>query len=278
MTSRVVPASSDTIATSRLASAFSSDDLPALGGPAMTMRKPSRRRSPRWSARWRAIDGAQAVDDGAGLDRDVGRHVAFVGEVEPGLDQRLRAEQLRAPAFVELPQRAFRLRQRLTPLRLGLGIDQIGQTFDLGEIELAVLERAAGELAGLGKPHAGEGEQRIEHGADHGAAAMQLQLGHVLAGEARRRREPQHEAAVELRGRGGPMSRKAAWRGGGTPPHKASSASRVPGPDTRITATAASPGPLASATMVSFGATILRLHCVILGRNRRKGHAGADRR
>ena len=56
MTSRVVPASSDTIATSRLASAFSSDDLPALGGPAMTMRKPSRRRSPRWSARWRAID------------------------------------------------------------------------------------------------------------------------------------------------------------------------------------------------------------------------------
>ena len=42
MTSRVVPASSETIATSRLASAFSRDDLPALGGPAMTMRKPSR--------------------------------------------------------------------------------------------------------------------------------------------------------------------------------------------------------------------------------------------
>ena len=42
--------------------------------------------------------GAQALDDGAGLDRDVGRHIAFVGEIEPGLDQRLRAEQLRAPA------------------------------------------------------------------------------------------------------------------------------------------------------------------------------------
>ena len=62
------------------------------------------------SARWRAIDSRSALDDGAGLDRDVGRHVAFVGEVEPGLDQRLRAEQLRAPALVELPQRAFRLR------------------------------------------------------------------------------------------------------------------------------------------------------------------------
>ena len=43
MTSRVVPASSDTIATSRRASAFSRLDLPALGGPAMTTRKPSRR-------------------------------------------------------------------------------------------------------------------------------------------------------------------------------------------------------------------------------------------
>ena len=36
-------------------------DLPALGGPAMTMRKPSRRRSPRWSARWRAISSRKPL-------------------------------------------------------------------------------------------------------------------------------------------------------------------------------------------------------------------------
>src|SRR4029079_4026589 len=71
---------------------------------------------------------------------------------------------------------------------------------DLGEIELAVFERAPGELAGLGKAQAGEGEQRIERGTDHGAAAMQLPLGPGLAGEARGPREPQHETAVELRG------------------------------------------------------------------------------
>ncbi len=39
MTSRVVPASSDTIAASRRASAFSRLDLPTLGGPASTTRK-----------------------------------------------------------------------------------------------------------------------------------------------------------------------------------------------------------------------------------------------
>ena len=91
------------------------------------------------------------------------------------------------------------LRQRLAALRLGLGLHEIGQTFDLGEIELAVLERAAGELARLGEPHAGEREHGVDHRADHGAAAMDVKLGHVLAGEARRRREPQHQAAVDQR-------------------------------------------------------------------------------
>ena len=38
-----------------------------------------------------------------------------------------------------------------------------------------------------------------------------------------------------------------------------------PGPDTRITAMAASPAPLASAKMVSFGVDDLPVHCVILG-------------
>ena len=119
------------------------------------------------------------------------------------------------------------MRQRLAALRLGLGIDEIGKTLDLGQIELAVLEGAARELAGLGEPRAGEREHRVDDGADHGAAAMHVKLGHVLAGEARRSREPQHEAAVELGACGGPMSRKAAWRGGGTPPHNASSTPRV---------------------------------------------------
>ena len=53
ITSRVVPASAETMAASRLAKAFNRLDLPALGGPASTTRNPSRRISPRWpSANW----------------------------------------------------------------------------------------------------------------------------------------------------------------------------------------------------------------------------------
>ena len=93
----------------------------------------------------------------------------------------------------------MRLRQSLAALRLGLGLHQIGQAFDLGEIELAVLERAARELAGLGEPNAVEQQGGVDRRADYGAAAMDMKLGHVLAGEARRTREPQHQAAVDRR-------------------------------------------------------------------------------
>ena len=134
-----------------------------------------------------------------GLERDIGDHVALVGEIESGLDQRLRAQQLVAPRLVERAQRALRLGERLTALRLGLGLHEIGETFHLGEIELAVLECAAREFAGLGEPRAVEREHRVDHRADHGGAAMDVQLGHVFAGEARRRREPQHQAAVDRR-------------------------------------------------------------------------------
>ena len=89
--------------------------------------------------------------------------------------------------------------ERLTALCLGLGLHQIGETLDLGEIELASLECAPRELAGLGEPRAVEREHRVDDGADHGGTAVEVQLGHVLAGEARRRREPQHQAAVDRR-------------------------------------------------------------------------------
>ena len=199
MTSRVVPASSDTIAASRLASAFRRLDLPALGAPAMTTLNPSRRRSPLLTARWRAIAARSCADDRIGLRRDVGDHVALVGEVETGFDQRLRAHEFRAPAFVERAQRPFGLRQRLAALRFRLGVDEIGKSLDLGQVELAVLEGAARELAGLGEARAGQREHRADHSADHRAAAMHVKLGHVFAGEARRAFEPEDEAAIDER-------------------------------------------------------------------------------
>ena len=170
----------------------------------------------------------------------------------PGLDQRLGAQQLLPPAFVERAQRAFGLRESLAALRLGLGVDEIGEALDLGKIELAVLEGAARELAGLGEARSGERQYGLDDLAHHGAAAMHVELGHVLAGEAGGTRKPKHEATIEQRAleRTERRARLATARLG-TPPHSASSRSRVAGPEMRITAIAAGPAPLASATMVS---------------------------
>ena len=48
-------------------------------------------------------------------------------------------------------EQAFQLPQRLAALPVGVGMDEIVEAFGLGQIELAVLERAPGEFAGLGR-------------------------------------------------------------------------------------------------------------------------------
>ncbi len=80
------------------------------------------------------------------------RDIRLVGKIDPRLDQRERADQLLPPGFGALPEQALKLPHRLRALRFGLGEHQIGKALDGGEIEPAVLERAAGELAGLGGP------------------------------------------------------------------------------------------------------------------------------
>ena len=63
----------------------------------------------------------------------------------------------------------------MAPLRLGLCGDQIGKAFDRGQIQSAVLERAAGELARLRQPAAIDRAQDLQGGSDHGAPAVELQ-------------------------------------------------------------------------------------------------------
>ncbi len=77
------------------------------------------------------------------------RHVALVAEIDGRLDQGAGPQQLAAPPLIELRQRAAHLVQRLAPLCLGLRIDEIGKALDLGQIQLAVVKGAAGELAGF---------------------------------------------------------------------------------------------------------------------------------
>ena len=64
---------------------------------------------------------------------------------------RRRRDQRRAPRRRRIADHAGQLPLRLAALHLRLGVDEIGETLDLGEVELAVEEGAAGELAGLGE-------------------------------------------------------------------------------------------------------------------------------
>ena len=79
------------------------------------------------------------------------RHIGLVGKIDPRLDQRQRLDQPLAPGLGLVAEQALHLAKRLAALRLRLRADQVGEAFDRGQVELAVLERAAGELAGLGR-------------------------------------------------------------------------------------------------------------------------------
>ena len=264
MTSRVVPASSDTIATSRRASALSRLDLPTLGGPASTTRKPSRITSPRCpSSRWRTISACSASASVRALPT---ASLATSASSEKSMAASISAvvrEQPLPPALVEPAQRPLGLAQRLAPLRRRLGIDQVGEALDAGEVQLAVLEGATRELAGLRQPAALDPADRLEHGLHHGAAAVHLQLGHVLA-RSRSWAPANHSArawSMSSPVAGCLIRLNAAKRGLGRGAAIWSSTAPAAGPETRTTATPARPWPLERAKMVSvamFSATRYR--------------------
>ena len=111
----------------------------------------------------------------------LGADIGLIGEVDRCLDQSGNLNQVRPPAVVKLRQRPARLTERLAALSLGFRVNEVGQPLDLRQIDLAVLERAAGEFTGLRRPAAGYRAQRIQYRGDDGPAAVNLKLGHVLA-------------------------------------------------------------------------------------------------
>ena len=197
ITSRVVPASSDTIADVALRKRIQQRRLAGVRRSGDDHAEAVAEAFAAPVGKVRRHGGEQLGDGRVSLHRGVGGDVGLVGEVEACFGERLRLHQLLAPGLVERPRPALGLRDRLARLRLGLGGDEIGKAFDLGEIDPPVLEGAARELARLGQAHATERSERLDHAADHGAAAMNMQLGDVLAGEARGPRQPEREPAVE---------------------------------------------------------------------------------
>src|SRR5262249_15278733 len=127
---------------------------------------------------------------------------AFFGKVDLGFYISERAQQPASPVLIETPERAAKLAERLPSLPRRLGRDQIGPALRGREIELAMLEGAPGEFAGLGEAKAQRGE-RLHQSGDDGAAAMEVEFGDVLAGEALGRGKEQGQAVIDhLAGRG----------------------------------------------------------------------------
>ena len=166
-------------------------DLPAFGGPRdrhhQTVAQPFATRG----AGQRFGDlVAQALHNLQRRSDQVLRHIGLVGEIDARFDQRLRLDHPRAPGLGPFAEQAFELPIGLPALRLSFGADQIGKAFDGGEIEPAVLKGAARELACLRRPQALDATERAQRRGDHRTAAVQLQLGHILAGLAVRPGEP----------------------------------------------------------------------------------------
>ena len=137
------------------------------------------------------------VDRGEDLRLQILRHIALVGEVEARLEQGQHLQHLLAPTLGGMSQLAAELAHGLAPLRLGLGIDEVGEALDLGEVHAAVEKGAAGELAGLRRAAILDGAERAQHRGPGRQPAMDMELGLILAGKALRPRHPQDEGLIE---------------------------------------------------------------------------------
>ncbi|BDV32682.1 hypothetical protein SS37A_02110 [Methylocystis iwaonis] len=81
--------------------------------------------------------------------------VAFVAEIQFRLDKRQSLDQRGAPTLDLASQCAAGNAQRLPPLRLRLGIYEIGKRLRLGEVELAIGKAAPRKFAGLSHAQTG---------------------------------------------------------------------------------------------------------------------------
>ncbi len=122
----------------------------------------------------------------------------FVGKIDPGFHIGHRLQEPRPPVLVALEKRSAHLTDRLSALGFGFGVDQVAKPLRRGQIEPAILERPARKLPGFRRAGARDFPNRFEHGRHYRRTAMDVKLGHVLAGKTRRRRKPENNRLVQL--------------------------------------------------------------------------------
>jgi len=125
-------------------------------------------------------------------------HVALVGEIDSSFDQRGGFDDLRAPVTRSVAEQPLQLTQRLAALTIGVGVDQIIETFGLGEIELAVLEPTSGENSpGSAARIWSSAESVREQCRQNRAPAVDVKFGDVFSGRTCRSRKPKHHPIVD---------------------------------------------------------------------------------
>ena len=194
--SRVVPAMSVTIARSLPASALSSELLPAFGGPTITACRPSRSLRPRSALASRSSSDCASAASRCAQRRVAERVERFVGEIDRGFDLHAHREQRRRQRIHALREFAVERAPRRTRGAHVAGRDQVGDRLGLGEVELAVEERAFAEFARARHARTERAAARDQLLQQH-RAAVRLQLDHVLAGVAGGRGEIQRDAVVD---------------------------------------------------------------------------------
>ena len=132
-----------------------------------------------------------------GRGQQGGGYVGLIGKIDPGLDHGERRDQVAPPRFGALGKGAGHLAERLATLCLRVRPDEVGEALDRREVDPAVLERPPRELAGFSRPQPFERPEDRQHRGNHRTAAVQMQLGHVLAGLAVGAREPQGQRLIE---------------------------------------------------------------------------------
>src|SRR5579884_2702588 len=125
------------------------------------------------------------------------RDVRLVREVDQRFDHGQGFDQAAPPGLGANADQPFELPEGLPALRLRFRHNQIGEALDRRQIEPAILEGAARELAPFSRTAARHRTQRLEHSGDDGMSAMDLKLGYVFTRLAVRRRKPERKRFVD---------------------------------------------------------------------------------
>ena len=253
ITSRVVPASSETIAASRRASAFRRLDLPTLGGPASTTRKPSRRISPRWpSSRCARDRGVQRLRHRRACAKALAARRPRRRSRWPPRSARCASISSRAPALVAVAparppvwRRAWR--------RCASVSASIRSARPSAWAGRACRSRRRGGRTRRARP-AGNRRLRRAPPAGRTTARPPCTCSSAMSSPVSLwRREPQHQAAIEHLARRGMRALRAARPMRGSGPrrrHASRGTSRPPARKCAPPRSPARPGALESAKMV----------------------------